>query len=107
MDCAKYGFKHMSQINIISRRRDDSNVVTNMHYGVASSWSWSKSTYNPETCTVRIRGTKHYCLLLKVKHLALAREMSPILSPTRNMVILHLRVGLSLYVILKRTLRES
>jgi hypothetical protein len=36
---------------------DDSDVATGMNYGVASFSSWSKSTCNPKTGLVRIRGS--------------------------------------------------
>jgi hypothetical protein len=35
------------------RKKYDLNVATNVNYGFASFLSWSKSIYNPKTCTSR------------------------------------------------------
>ena len=37
------------------KKKDDSNVVTGMNYGVASFLSWSTSICNHETSISRIR----------------------------------------------------
>jgi hypothetical protein len=62
-------------------RRDDSDVVTSMNYGVALFWSWSKSMCNPKMADItRISGPQRLLSPLKSEHLEWAQtsQLTPI-----------------------------
>jgi hypothetical protein len=66
------------------RRRDDSDVATDMIYSVASSLSWSKSIFKLETC-MRIESPYKLLHLLKGEHLEQASKSQPApISPRSN-----------------------
>ena len=60
-DCEYYYYNYYYNITQLNeydhkkKREDDSNVATNMDYGVASISGWSKSTCNLIICNMRIK----------------------------------------------------